>query len=390
MRAAWMLLGLGLGLGLGAGVAAAQPSAEIAALEQVWTRPMLAAPLLSPEFAAAVPIARLSAIMADIQARCGGEAAFRSAHAPGAFVIATAQCEIPTVLRLDAQGRISTLFFRAPIRLDADVQELLDQAQALAPSFAAALHGVDVPGRDADVRLPVGSAFKLIVLAELRRKIRAGEADWADVMTLEDRHRSHPTGRLHLFETGAPFTLHTLAAAMISESDNTATDMLIDFLGADRLEAASGLAPFLTTRAFFQLKLDPALAAAYRAADIDGRRAILERLRDAALPPISGPLPPADAEIEWRLSAAALCKWMEAVSGLALTGLNPGVVDPAQWRRVAFKGGSEPGVFNLTTGVEAEGGGAYCLSTTWNGLADADQAQAGALHRSLLHAMARR
>ena len=65
---------------------------------------------------------------------------------------------------------------------------------------------------------------------------------------------------------------------MISVSDNTATDMLINLVGRSAVEAAltaTGMAspaldrPFLTTREIFILKLDqwPALAKRYIAAD---------------------------------------------------------------------------------------------------------------------------
>ena len=43
----------------------------------------------------------------------------------------------------------------------------------------------------------------------------------------------------------------------------------------------------------------------------------------------------------------------------------PGVPHPSDWDRVAYKGGSEPGVLNLTTWV-SQGKHEHCISATWN------------------------
>ena len=94
------------------------------------------------------------------------------------------------------------------------------------------------------------------------------------------------------------------AAKMISLSDNTTADMLINLAGRSAVEAAltaTGMAspamnrPFLTTREIFVLKLDqwPALANRYIAADEPGRRALLAGVVDRE------PLPTAAAVGAW-------------------------------------------------------------------------------------------
>ena len=67
-------------------------------------------------------------------------------------------------------------------------------------------------------------------------------------------HRiSLPTGRLRTIPPGSPLALRTLAAFMITDSDNTATDALIEFRSMQRH------LPFLTTREYFHLKSPPLL-----------------------------------------------------------------------------------------------------------------------------------
>jgi hypothetical protein len=56
------------------------------------------------------------------------------------------------------------------------------------------------------------------------------------------------------------------------------------------------------------------------------------------------------------------------VVDLPLMSVNPGggVFDTSDWSRVAFKGGSEVGVLNLTTWLQAKNGKTYSVCVTWN------------------------
>ena len=153
---------------------------------------------------------------------------------------------------------------------------------------------------------------------------------------------------------------------MIAESDNTATDMLIDYIGRNRLEKLSGLSPFLTTREFFHLKADPALYERYAAAALSGRRALLADLSERSLPGIDKVTRPLQPHAEWKISTSALCGWMEKVAELGVTQINPGPLDQFRRQRLSYKGGSEIGVLNLTASVRDDTGVNLCVSTTWN------------------------
>jgi Beta-lactamase enzyme family len=180
------------------------------------------------------------------------------------------------------------------------------------------------------------------------------------------------------------------AEDMISSSDNTAADLLINLVGRTAVEAAaaaSGMAnpaldtPFLTTRELFVLKLDdwPALADRYLALDSAGRLAMLSGTVDrAALPSLttaSAWTTPRDADsIEWLASPTDICKVYASLAALAREpGLAPvaGVLeinngglglDPRQWQPVWFKGGSEPGVVTLNYFATTSGGRSYLVS----------------------------
>ncbi len=57
---------------------------------------------------------------------------------------------------------------------------------------------------------------------------------------------------------------------------------------------------------------------------------------------------------------------MSDVADLPLMSINPGVANPKNWQKVAYKGGSEPGVINMTTWLQAKNGKNYCVVATWN------------------------
>jgi beta-lactamase class A len=215
------------------------------------------------------------------------------------------------------------------------------------------------------------------VLAALREQIASGHHSWSEVVELRDEWKSLPTGILQDWPAGTPLTLATIASLMISRSDNTATDALISIVGRENVERFGAQnRPFLTTREAFALK-NPAnsdLLERYRAGDEGRRRAVLAELIGRPLPAAevfeSGPVAP---DVEWFYSPRDLCGLMERVADLPLMSINPGLATPADWARVSYKGGSEPGVLNVTTWLDARDGRRLCVSATWNNDAPLDE-----------------
>jgi beta-lactamase class A len=177
---------------------------------------------------------------------------------------------------------------------------------------------------------------------------------------------------------------------MISLSDNTATDMLINLLGRPAVQAAlthTGIAdpaldrPFLTTREIFTLKLThwPALADRYLAADQAGRWALLAGTVDRAPLPAAAAAgawiaPRAVTSLEYFASASDMCHVYASLAALAgrprlapitqVLSLNDDglQLDPTQWRTSWFKGGSEPGVLTLAFMATTRTGHSYVVT----------------------------
>lgn len=174
---------------------------------------------------------------------------------------------------------------------------------------------------------------------------------------------------------------------MISISDNTATDILIEELGRDKIEESTGYAgPFLKTREAFKLKgpANAELLERYRAVDTQGKAELLAELDEKELPLTTIFDRVRATDIEWHFTAYELVDLMNKVKELETMAINPGVASTTNWKQVACKGGSEPGVYNLTTWLKAEDGTEYILTASWNYDDFLDEEKFTQLYRNLI------
>ncbi len=87
---------------------------------------------------------------------------------------------------------------------------------------------LDVNG---DAPFPMASTFKIPILATACRQLTAGVISLDARVPLADEDKSLGSGILPYFECGLEPTLRDLLTLMIIISDNTATDMVVDYLG---------------------------------------------------------------------------------------------------------------------------------------------------------------
>lgn len=347
----------------------------------------------APSFLAQVPAEQVSAILAQLAPLLGS---YEQVTQEGEqFLVHFSNGVLPAQISLDGEGRIQGLFFHPP-RPKADG---LDEAVARFAELPGETHLLVISdagilaSHEPEKSLAVGSAFKLAVLAALVDQIEAGERSWDDVVTLPAGAKSLPSGILQEWPAGSPVTIHTLAALMISLSDNTATDALIALVGRERIEQYSlRNRPFLTTREAFTLK-DPQnadLLEVYRKADAEDRRALLEDLAGLPLPPVNvfAQGKPVATDVEWFFNTYELCSLMARVQDLPLMGINPGVASPGAWRQVAYKGGSEPGILSMVTGLVGHDGTRYCVAATWNDDAVLDELRFIGAYSGILEVLA--
>ena len=248
--------------------------------------------------------------------------------------------------------------------VDATLRSITPQPHLLAADVSNGscrpLHSID-----ADTPVPFGSVLKLYVLDALGRAVAAGKVRWDQPLTVTSRLKSLPSGVLQYEPDGTQITVREAAAKMISISDNTATDMLINLVGRTAVEASlvdaemadpTADRPFLTTREAFTLAVErwPSLARRYLAANEAGRRALLTTVDRLPLPTVSamramgkrGRTSP-----DWVSSTSDICR--AYVSLLALNR-QPGLstvgqvlsldddaleLDPSRWTTTWHKGG---------------------------------------------------
>ncbi|MEP7241681.1 MAG: serine hydrolase [Devosia sp.] len=364
--------------------------AEIAALVAVLRPGPTDFTLFSPDFLKAVPPAQIDAALLPLKTSIGPVLDVVPKGGPS-YAIETATHEMLADIGLDGTGKIAGLQLHPPVAKTASVDDLLKDWKTAAPQagWLITRNGVTLAAEGADTPLAVGSAFKLGVLKALRDDIDAGRRHWDDVVKLAATNISLPSGTLQSWPVGSPLTLHTLAALMISISDNTAADALLLLVGRDKVEAVLGIAPVLTTRELFTLKTNAGLKARYQAGDLAQKRAVIAEADALPLPAINGVLTPHDDGVEYDLSPAKLCALIGAVADLDVTQINPGVANKSQWARVSFKGGSEVGVLSFTTQLTAADGTVYCASGIWNGPAALDEGAIGIAYGSVLAKLAK-
>ncbi|MEM7778898.1 MAG: serine hydrolase [Pseudomonadota bacterium] len=349
-------------------------------------------------FVAAVPPAQMEAISAQLVGQFGRALAVESleplAGNRAALAIRMERAIARGSIGIDpgADNRVGELLLRTFEPID-DSASQIEADLAMLPGKVSWWFGpidqdsAPIMASEWTEQTPLGSTFKLYVLATLAREVAEGERAWDDVVTLSET-RSFPSGVMQNWPSGAPVRLQTLATLMISISDNTATDALIDILGRDAVFQTlveSGHSqpelndPFLKTREMFLLKAGPEeRLAAYQTADSEAREDILDALEDTPVSDTTvfaafsgGPIA---IDVEWFANAddlTALMRFMretadpEAFEIMAINSLMTATAS-ANWAYAGYKGGSEPGVLNLTWLLTDDGGRDFALVLSWS------------------------
>lgn len=347
--------------------------------------------LLSPEFLLVVPEAELRLSVGRLRERLGALREVAATDTGWRLVFERGAVPV-SLLQVGPDGKITGLRFLPPEFDLTSVAQARDAFAALPGRVSLLVQQVGGPTLtelNASRPLAVGSTFKLAVLGEVQAQVSAGRLRWNDEIELTDARRSLPSGTLQDAPAGSRYTVADLARRMISMSDNTATDLLLERVGRSGVEARLGQSAIPSTREAFALKnpVNADLLRAYRAAGLNrpARRDVLAQAATAPLPPASafarGPLA---ADVEWFVSTRRLCGLMADVAALPATQINPGVTARGDFGQVSFKGGSEPGVMNLTTQVTTKAGQRLCVSATWNDARALDEGTFMGLYGSLL------
>jgi beta-lactamase class A len=116
-----------------------------------------------------------------------------------------------------------------------DKVAIVAEANGGTVGYAVAWNGVVVAERNERRRFRAASTVKIPIMIEFYRQIDAGTVSLDDVRPLLDDDRTPGSGVLQHFRAGVALTLGDLCTLMIAISDNTATNLLLDLVGMDRI-----------------------------------------------------------------------------------------------------------------------------------------------------------
>ena len=119
------------------------------------------------------------------------------------------------------------------------VERIIAEAEAGGGSVGVTLVGPngDTFTHNADRKYGAASTVKIPLMVEIFRQIDRGERSLDDPYTLVDADRAAGSGVILELHTGITLTLNDLVYLMMAISDNTATNILIDYAGMDNVTA---------------------------------------------------------------------------------------------------------------------------------------------------------
>jgi beta-lactamase class A len=105
-------------------------------------------------------------------------------------------------------------------------------------------------------RVRTASTIKVAIMAGLFAAAAEGRVRWTDEVVLRDRDKVSGSGILHEFSDGVRLPLRDVMRLMIVLSDNTATNLILDRIGADSVNAEMDKLGLKQTRSLRKVRGD--------------------------------------------------------------------------------------------------------------------------------------
>jgi beta-lactamase class A len=120
---------------------------------------------------------------------------------------------------------------------DERVQAVIKTFKGKVSLFARNLDTDTVYGLNADVRVRTASTIKVPIMIEAFARVAEGKAKWSDEVVLTDARKVQGSGVLQELSDGLRLTLRDAVNLMMVVSDNTATNLVLDVLTTDAVNA---------------------------------------------------------------------------------------------------------------------------------------------------------
>jgi beta-lactamase class A len=132
--------------------------------------------------------------------------------------------------------------------LDQRVRAEVSQFKGKVRLFAKNLDTGTTYELGADDRVPTASTIKMAIMVEAFARVAEGKAKWTDELVLTKGKKVGGSGILNEFADGLHLTFRDAVTLMMIMSDNTATNLVIDMLGADAVNARMDSLGFKETK----------------------------------------------------------------------------------------------------------------------------------------------
>lgn len=121
--------------------------------------------------------------------------------------------------------------------MDREVRAAIAAFQGTVRLYARNLDTGDQYGIGENEKVRTASTIKLPIMAAVFRAVAAGRANWDETLTLREDDKVSGSGVLREFSNGLKLPLRDVVRMMIVVSDNTATNMVIERITADAVNA---------------------------------------------------------------------------------------------------------------------------------------------------------
>ena len=140
-----------------------------------------------------------------------------------------------------ALAQASGAHSEVPDRRDMTMQHLMDayakHHQGKLALYAKQLRTGETVEIDADTPVNTASVIKLAVLYEAMNQVKSGKLSLDDMLTLRKEDQVGGSGVLYLFHTPAQVNFETALMLMITQSDNTAANLVLAHVGRENVNA---------------------------------------------------------------------------------------------------------------------------------------------------------
>ncbi|MCX7641770.1 MAG: class A beta-lactamase-related serine hydrolase [Elusimicrobiales bacterium] len=292
---------------------------------------------------------------------------------------------IPVTIIINPKGKIINLSFRPPFKKTISVVDIIEKIKALKYERKGILIKKltqiedNLHAYNENEILAISNVFKLYILAYLAEY----EKKWSRVILKEQKYSNLQSTKVSEYPNQAPLTIFTLAYHMIVDDDDLASEILIDYIGREKLEKyISKLIsnytlniPLIKPSELIKIKTKTTLAEKYISLSETEKRKLLSSLEkeNIEIEKINFSKPSFIDNIGWFASPSDICKIMDHLRVLnnqfanTILFLNKGLeLKTGGYIWGGFKGGKDVGIISLNWLLQAKDNRYYCVSIIIN------------------------